>query len=113
MCARRLFRCSVISAFLGLAALPAVAHDRMMDHRDPLAYPYSDRDPSDPGLGSSSVRYSSVTGDARSYRPVEPLPWGDINKRVTQPESSAAQKPQKQTPQNEPVTPPAEPMPGM
>lgn len=38
--------------------------------------------PDDPGVRTPEARYAPVTGGTRSYRPVEPLPWGEINRRV-------------------------------
>jgi len=38
--------------------------------------------PDDPGAPASSARYRPVTSGTRTYRPVEPLPWGDVNRRV-------------------------------
>jgi hypothetical protein len=38
--------------------------------------------PDDPGAPVKANRYSPVTSGTKSYRPVEPLPWGDVNKRV-------------------------------
>jgi hypothetical protein len=38
--------------------------------------------PADPGAPVKANRYSPVTSGTKSYRPVEPLPWGDVNKRV-------------------------------
>lgn len=40
------------------------------------------RDPSDPRQGVPSVRYQSVTSGARSFRPIDPLPWRGVNDRV-------------------------------
>ena len=38
--------------------------------------------PDDPWAPVSATRYAPVLAGTRSYRPVEPLPWGDINRRV-------------------------------
>lgn len=107
-----------------LSVVPSFAHDWVFD-RDPPAYPYSERDPADPRAGKPTVGYKSVTSGVRGYRPVDPLPWGDINKRVSQPEGGAAQTQQQPQPQQTPAqqqqpqkdapgTPPAgAPMPGM
>jgi len=46
----------------------------------------------DPGAGVPAQRYLPVFQGSRSYRPVEPLPWGDVNRRVA--------------PQSQPRTPP-------
>jgi hypothetical protein len=67
----------VILAFV----TPAQAHERLW-WRHGLAYPYAERDPSNSWAGASTVKYRSVTRGLESYRPVEPLPWGDVNKGV-------------------------------
>ena len=41
--------------------------------------------PDDPGAPAPTARYSPATSGTKTYRPVEPLPWGDINRRVTPP----------------------------
>ncbi len=38
--------------------------------------------PDDPGASVKANRYSPVTSGTKSYRPVGPLPWGDVNRRV-------------------------------
>lgn len=70
--------------FVVLTALgdAADAHERFWWHHA-LSYPYAERDPSSPWAGASTVRYRSVTREIQSYRPVEPLPWGDVNRGVT------------------------------
>jgi len=45
------------------------------------------RDPANPDLGVPLMRYSPVLSGTRSFRPVEPLPWGDVNRRVMPPEA--------------------------
>jgi hypothetical protein len=40
------------------------------------------RDPANPEAGVPPARYSPVISGTKSYRPVEPLPWGDVNRRV-------------------------------
>ncbi|MDX2288427.1 MAG: hypothetical protein NW217_06355 [Hyphomicrobiaceae bacterium] len=52
--------------------------------RHRLAYPYAERDPSLPRPSMRSS-YHPITGDLRSYRPVDPLPWDEINRRVSPP----------------------------
>lgn len=73
-------------AFMPLAILaiatPAASHDWFRRDRA-LPYPYGERDPSDPNVGITSANYGPVTRELSSYRPVDPLPWGDVNKRVT------------------------------
>jgi hypothetical protein len=48
------------------------------------------RDPANPDSGVPPARYNSVISGTKSYRPVEPLPWGDVNRRVM-PEPPPAQ----------------------
>jgi hypothetical protein len=52
--------------------------------------------PDDPKAPVKSNRYSPVTSGTKSYRPVEPLPWGDVNRRVapkqTPPDKQGAPK---------------------
>ncbi len=49
--------------------------------------------PDDPNAPTPPTRYSPVTSGTKSYRPVEPLPWGEINRRVTpQPKQAPAVK---------------------
>lgn len=38
--------------------------------------------PDDPGARVPGSRYDPITTGTKSYRPVEPLPWGEINRRV-------------------------------
>lgn len=38
--------------------------------------------PDDPGAPVKADRYSPVTSGTKTYRPVEPMPWGDVNRRV-------------------------------
>jgi len=50
--------------------------------------PASARDPADPGARVPPNRYSPVMSGTRSYRPVEPMPWGDVNRRVAPPDAA-------------------------
>lgn len=68
----------------------ATAHELF---RRELAYPYAAHDPANPNEGGSA-RYSSVTAGLQSYRPVDPLPWGDVNRRVS-PQSGQSKEPAK------------------
>jgi hypothetical protein len=49
------------------------------DHAPP--WPHTGPLPDDPGLGAG-VKYQTITAGTKSYRPVEPLPWDDIMRRV-------------------------------
>jgi hypothetical protein len=44
-------------------------------------------DPANPDAAIPPARYSSVLSAGQSYRPVEPLPWGDVNRRVMPPDA--------------------------
>ena len=48
---------------------------------EPLPWPHAGRMPDDPEAGGSSP-YQSITAGTTSYRPVEPLSWEDLNRRV-------------------------------
>lgn len=81
-------KCSTLMGLLSLpfaasmTVTPAQAHEWFRLDRT-LSYPYGARDPSDPNEGVSASGYRPVTREIESYRPVDPLPWGDVNKRVT------------------------------
>lgn len=46
-----------------------------------LELPYAGPVPDEPA-GVSHLAPGSILSGTRSFRPVEPLPWGDINRRV-------------------------------
>ena len=48
----------------------------------PTASPAKAASPDDPRAPVPAERYLPVLKGTRSYRPVEPLPWGDVNRRV-------------------------------
>ncbi len=48
----------------------------------PTALPAKAASPDDPAASVPAERYVGVFKGTRSYRPVEPLPWGDVNRRV-------------------------------
>lgn len=47
-----------------------------------LVSPAMARDPANPGASVPRAGYSPIGSGTKSYRPVEPLPWGDVNRRV-------------------------------
>jgi hypothetical protein len=49
--------------------------------------------PADPSAPVAPQRYQPVTGGTKSYRPVEPMQWGDVNRRVTPPGARSPQSP--------------------
>ncbi len=52
-----------------------------------LDWPYAGPMPDQP-VAVPYPRDSSVMNATRSFRPVEPLPWGDVNRSVAPPSSS-------------------------
>lgn len=60
-------RLFLIPALLTLALTAAAAHSA---------------GPDDPEAPVPPAQYRSVISGTKSYRPVEPLPWGDVNRRV-------------------------------
>ena len=42
-----------------------------------------ERTPDDPAAKAPRVRYSSVMAGTKAYMPVDPMPWGDVNRRVS------------------------------
>jgi len=65
-------------------------------------WPVSGPMPDAPGHGAPS-RYDPITGGTRSYRPVEPMPWGDVNRRVAPPEGAPPSGPAKPDEQSTPA----------
>jgi len=59
----------------------AAAFDRHQWSSD-LPRVLGDRDPSDSGERVPRPGYQSVTAATKSYRPVDPLPWDELNRRV-------------------------------
>ena len=53
------------------------------DHGRSLPSVIGERDPSDPAERVPRTGYQSVTAATRTYRPVAPLPWDELNRRVT------------------------------
>lgn len=47
-----------------------------------LDWPYAGPMPDQP-IAVPYAHYGSVMSGTRSFRPVEPLPWGGVNRRVT------------------------------
>ena len=44
-------------------------------------WPHSGAMPDEPGYGTSQ-HYDPIAKGTLSFRPVEPMPWGDVNRRV-------------------------------
>lgn len=47
-------------------------------------WPFAGPMPDEPGH-SSRYSYEAIYKGTRSYRPVDPMPWGDVNRRVAPP----------------------------
>ena len=73
-----------------------------------LKWPHVGPTPDDPGTSPSSS-YQSITAGTKGYRPVEPLPWGDINRRVAP--RGALDPKVGPTPKNGKAPPPQQPAP--
>jgi len=63
-----------------LAASPLLGGWGDRDGRWPHVGPM----PDDPATAVAS-RHQSITAGTKTYRPVAPLPWGDINRKVAPP----------------------------
>jgi hypothetical protein len=48
---------------------------------EPLPWPHAGQMPDDPRAGGP-YHYRSITAGTKSYRPLEPLSWEDLNRRV-------------------------------
>jgi len=56
------------------------------------------RDPANPEASVPPARYSPIMSGTKSYRPVEPLPWGDVNRRVMPKDAQPSDAPGKAAP---------------
>ena len=62
--------------------------------------------PDDPAARVPDARYELITSGTKSFRPVEPLPWPDVNRRVApSPPSSGKNAQPKTTPPDDKVAP--------
>jgi hypothetical protein len=74
----------ILRALLLVAVMPLVGG---WADRDP-SWPYAGPTPDQPVKGPPT-RYKTVGMGTKSYRPVEPMPWGEVNKRVAPSEPMA------------------------
>jgi hypothetical protein len=51
-----------------------------------IATPAWGRGPADPDAPVPPARYAPVMSGTKSFRPVQPEPWGDVNRSVAPPE---------------------------
>lgn len=77
---KRLFAIAV------LASVPALLGWGDLHDRHSLEWPHSGLMPDDPVKVKPST-YVPITTGNQSYRPIDPLPWGDVNRRVAPPGS--------------------------
>ena len=64
-----------------LAPNAALAFDRHQ-HTADLPRVFGDRDPGDPGSRVPRISYKSIPSATKTYRPVDPLPWDELTRRV-------------------------------
>jgi hypothetical protein len=61
--------------------IPGAALEWQLSDRS-LTRSFGSHDPSNPTEKTPRLQYRSVTAGTKSFRPVDPAPWADINKRV-------------------------------
>ncbi len=71
-----------LQAILLLVILPGQALAFGWHRHDDLPQVIGPRDPSDPGERVPRTTYQSVTAATKSFRPIAPLPWEEMNRRV-------------------------------
>lgn len=49
---------------------------------EPLTWPVAGPMPDDEAVRVPRARYVDVMAGTKDFRPVEPMPWGDVNSRV-------------------------------
>ncbi len=69
-----LFRCLFMLALLTAMGTGAAAQ----------SWPYAGPVPADP-VKVRPLQYESIARGTQSYRPIEPMAWGDVNRRVAPP----------------------------
>ena len=74
----------MIRLFFLVASIPLLS---AWGEREP-DWPYTGPTPDAP-IAVPAARYEPIVSGTKSYRPVEPLPWGDINRRVAPGKSSS------------------------
>ena len=74
--------------------------------RAPAEWPHSGSMP-DEAVRVPRAKYAPVEAGTKSYRPVEPMPWGDINKKIAPAEKPPeALKPEASKPESPDTEPP-------
>lgn len=71
----------LLTLFMLFEPSAALAFDRHQSIAD-LPRVFGGRDPSDPDARVPRATYQSVTAATKTYRPVAPLPWDELNRRV-------------------------------
>ena len=87
----------IVVALVALAALPGWG----LRDREP-EWPHAGPMPDTP-VKVKPLRYDPITKGSQSYRPIAPMPWGDVNRRVAPPGSLPGAPPAPV----QPVVPPA------
>ena len=77
-----------------VALLAATALTGWGGREDEPEWPHSGPMPDNP-VKVKPLRYESISRGAQSYRPIAPMPWGDVNKRVAPPGSLPGAPPAK------------------
>lgn len=78
-----------------LMVAPALLGWGWPSDRHTLEWPHAGPMPDDP-VKVAPYRYAPVTSGNQSYRPIDPLPWGDVNRRVAPPGSLPGAPPARQ-----------------
>ena len=95
--------------FIAAIALLTLAAWRDVDPE----WPASGAMPDEPGHASPRFKYEAINAGTRSYRPVDPMPWGDVNRRVAPAAGTSPVAPSPVAPDETPKSPdtPNAPMP--
>lgn len=89
---------------LKIAAIILLAHGLLgSGEKHSLEWPQAGPMPDDP-VKVKPLVYTPITAGNRSYRPIDPMPWGDVNRRVAPPGSLPGAPPAKRqgNPSSEP-----------
>ena len=80
-------RCHKIA--VGILAAVALGGWGWLPRNDDAPWPHAGPMPDDP-VKVRPYQYDPITRGNQSYRPIDPLPWGDVNRRVAPPGSLPA-----------------------
>ena len=97
---------------VGIAALAVMSLTGWGDRHSGPPWPHSGAMPDDP-VKVKPFNYTAIDEGSKSYRPIAPMPWGDVNRRVAPPGSLPPSVPPKtglvvpKAQSGPPVVPPA------